>query len=128
MEILKNYIDGIWQESVTGRTREVICPSDGTVIAVVTESDQEDAKQGIAAAKKAFYTDRTWRDMTAVERAVILRKIAQLMEEQAEELAKTDTLDNGKPYREAEGDVSDAIECFQYYAGLIDKPEGDVIV
>ena len=46
MEILKNYIDGIWQESVTGRTREVICPSDGTVIAVVTESDQEDAKQG----------------------------------------------------------------------------------
>lgn len=124
MEILKNYIDGVWQESVTGCTREVICPSDGTVIAVVTESGQEDAKQGIAAAKKAFYTDRTWRDMAAVERAAVLRKVAQLMEEQAEELAKTDTLDNGKPYREAEGDVSDAIECFQYYAGLIDKPEG----
>ena len=126
MDILMNYIDGIWEKSQTGKTRDVICPSDGTVIAVVTESGPDDAQKAIAAAKKAFYKDRTWRDMAAVDRAAVLRKVADLMEEQSEELAKTDTLDNGKPYREAEGDVSDAIECFQYYAGLIDKPEGGV--
>ena len=126
METLKNYINGEWTESVTGRTREIICTSDGKVIAYTTESNKEDAKAGIAAAKKAFYEDGTWRRMAAVDRAACLFKIADLMEERAEDLAKTDTLDNGKPLREAEGDVSDAIECFRYYAGLIDKPEGGV--
>lgn len=126
METLKNYINGEWTESVTGRTREIICPSDGKAIAYTTESNKEDAKAGIAAAKKAFYEDGTWRRMAAADRAACLFKIADLMEERAEDLAKTDTLDNGKPLREAEGDVSDAIECFRYYAGLIDKPEGGV--
>ena len=126
METLKNYINGIWKESVTGRKREITCPSNGKLLGCTTESCEEDAREAISAAKKAFYEDRTWRDMAAVERAGYLLKVASLMEEQAEELAKTDTLDNGKPLREAEGDVSDAIECFRYYAGLIDKPCGGI--
>lgn len=126
MEVLKNYINGEWVESVTGRKREIICPSDGTVIAYTTESNKEDAKAGIAAAKEAFYGKGTWRRMAAVERASYLMKVAELMEESAADLAKTDTRDNGKPLREAEGDVSDAIECFRYYAGLVDKPTGGV--
>lgn len=126
MEILKNYINGEWKESVTGRTRSIICPSDGTELAKTTESNEVDAKEAIAAAKAAFYGAGTWRRMAAVDRASYLLKVASLMEECAEDLAKTDTLDNGKPLREAEGDVSDAIECFRYYAGLIDKPSGGV--
>ena len=126
MEILKNYINGEWKESVTGRTRSIICPSDGTELAKTTESNEVDAKEAIAAAKAAFYGVGTWRRMAAVERASYLLKVASLMETCADELAKTDTLDNGKPLREAEGDVSDAIECFRYYAGLIDKPSGGV--
>lgn len=126
MEILKNYINGRWSQSVTGKAREIICPFDGTRIAYTTESNREDARAAIAAAKRAFYGDGTWRRMAAVERADYLFKIADLMGQNFEELAKTDTLDNGKPLREAEGDVADAIECFRYYAGLIDKPNGGV--
>lgn len=126
MEVLKNYINGEWVESVTGRKREIICPSNGELLAYTTESNEEDAKAAIKAAKEAFYGEGVFRRMVAVERSAYLLKIADLMEERAEELAKTDTLDNGKPLREAEGDVSDAIECFRYYAGLIDKPTGGV--
>ncbi|MBQ2276586.1 MAG: aldehyde dehydrogenase family protein [Lachnospiraceae bacterium] len=126
MEVLKNYINGEWVESVTGRKREIICPSNGELLAYTTESNEEDAKAAIKAAKEAFYGEGVFRRMAAVERSAYLLKIADLMEERAEELAKTDTLDNGKPLREAEGDVSDAIECFRYYAGLIDKPTGGV--
>lgn len=126
MEIFKNYINGQWVESVTGRKREIICPSDGTLLAYTTESNQEDAEAAIKAAKEEFYGKGTWRRMSAVERASYLFKVADLIEKNAEDLAKTDTLDNGKPLREAEGDVADAAECFRYYAGLIDKPEGGV--
>ena len=124
MEIVKNYINGVWKESVSGKTEEVIGPADGSVIGVVTDSVPQDAEEAIAAAKKSFYTDRTWRDMPGVARAGILYRIAELIDENAHDLAVTDTLDNGKPLREAEGDASDAAECFRYYAGLIDKPEG----
>ena len=86
MEILKNYINGEWIESVTGRTREITCPSDGTLLAYTTESNKEDAKTAIAAAKKAFYEEGTWRKMAAVERASYLLKIADLMEDNQEEL------------------------------------------
>ena len=126
MEVQENYIDGVWKLSSTGREREIICPSDGKVIAKTTESNADDANEAIAAAKKSFYVDRTWRDMASTERAAILYKIADLIEENLEDLAKTDVLDGGKPLREAEGDASDAVECFRYYAGLIDKPSGGI--
>ena len=55
MEIKKNYINGEWVESVTGRTREIICPSNEERIGITTESSAADAKQAILAAKSAFY-------------------------------------------------------------------------
>ena len=56
----------------------------------------------------------------------MLLKIADLIEEHADELAMLDTIDNGKPLREAEGDISDGAHCFKYYAGLIKAPYGGV--
>ena len=56
----------------------------------------------------------------------MLMKIAFAMQERRDELAMADTLDNGKPLREAEGDVDDAISCFKYYAGMIRAPYGGV--
>ncbi|MDF2804168.1 MAG: aldehyde dehydrogenase [Anaerocolumna sp.] len=64
--------------------------------------------------------------MSAQMRSDILLKIAEGMENRREELAKTDTLDNGKPLREAEGDIDDAIHCFKYYAGVMKAPFGGV--
>lgn len=126
MDIRNNYINGQWQASVSGGTREVINPANGEVIALVTDSVAEDSKQAIAAAKAAFYHTGAWRRMAGPKRADMLLRIADAIAARADELAVLDTLDNGKPLREARGDVDDAAACFRYYAGLITKPQGGV--
>lgn len=124
MKIKNNFIDGMWVESITGRTREIICPSNGERIALTTESNETDARYAIKAAKKSFYETGEWRRMSGPARADILYQVALLIEKNKKEFAELDTLDNGKPYREAMGDVEDAVACFKYYAGLITKPQG----
>jgi betaine-aldehyde dehydrogenase len=126
MDIRNNYINGQWQASVSGGTREIINPGNGEVIALVTDSVAEDSKQAIAAAKAAFYQSGEWRRMAGPKRADLLLRIADAIVARADELAVMDTLDNGKPLREARCDVDDAAACFRYYAGLITKPQGGV--
>lgn len=124
MEIKKMFINGEWTEGTERKTMDVINPSDGTVLAQIYESSLEDTKAAISAAKKSFYKTREWRDMDSQTRGDILLKIADLMERDAAILAETDCLDCGKPLREAEGDISDAIHCFRYYAGALKMPYG----
>ncbi|MBP1736795.1 MAG: aldehyde dehydrogenase family protein [Oscillospiraceae bacterium] len=124
MELKKNYIDGAWAESVTGRTQEVINPATGEIIALTADSSEEDTNRAIASAKRSFYVTREWRNLNGQARADMLLNIAALMDQKRALLAQTDTLDNGKPLREAEGDVDDAIHCFRYYAGLVTAPSG----
>lgn len=126
MDLKKNYINGEWVPALSGKTRKIINPANGEVIAETAEGGVEDARLAIAAAKEAFYGPGIWRRMDAQKRSDIIYKIADLMEQRKEELIRTDTLDNGKPLREAEGDVDDAIHCFKYYAGLIKAPYGGV--
>lgn len=126
MEIKKMFIDGEWVEGTSGKIIDVINPATGEVFEQVYESSVEDTKKAIAAAKKSFYETREWRDMDSQDRGDILLKIADLIEEKAAELAMLDTLDNGKPLREAEGDVADGVHTFRYYAGLIKAPYGGV--
>ena len=124
MDIKKNFIDGKWVDGTLGRNIEVVNPATGEVIALVSESSVDDVKKAILAAKKSFYVTREWRDMDSQTRADIILKIADLIEEHADELAMMDTLDNGKPLREAEGDIADGVHTFRYYAGLIKVPYG----
>ncbi len=126
MDLKKNYINGEWVPALSGKTRKVINPADGEVIAETAEGGVEDAKLAILAAKDAFYGKGEWRRKSAQSRSDIILKIADEMDARREELARTDTLDNGKPLREAEGDVDDAIHCFRYYAGIIKAPYGGV--
>jgi betaine-aldehyde dehydrogenase len=122
----KNYINGQWIEAVSGKKRNVITPTTGEVIATVAEAGCEDAKIAIEAAKKAFYKSGEWRRLDVQTRADILYKIATLIEEKRAEIALMESLDNGKPLREAEADISDAANCFKYYAGLVNKPYGSI--
>ena len=92
------------------------------MIAEVQENSAEDVEMAIQAAKESFYVTRIWRDMDTQSRSDILLKIADMIEEELEEIAKTESMDNGKPLREAEADVDDAAHCFRYYAGLIRTP------
>jgi betaine-aldehyde dehydrogenase len=117
------FIDGAWTASLSGATRDVISPADGSVIEVVADGDANDVALAAQAAKRAFYHG-SWPKTSSVVRAALLNKIADKIEARFDEFAQTDTLDNGKPIRDSEGDVADSIACFRYYAGLIDKPLG----
>lgn len=126
MKINKMFIDGKWIEGTAGEWLDSINPYNGEVIAKTCISSIEDTEQAILAAKKSFYETRTWRDMDSQQRGDVLLKIADLIEKNASELAKLDALDNGKPLREAEGDIDDGLHTFRYYASLIKAPYGGV--
>lgn len=118
---LNMYINGEWKKAE--KQRPTVNPATGEVIGYAAEGSIEDMKTAITAAREAFDSG-IWSETSASERAANLFKIADKLEEGKEELAALETMDNGKPYREAEADVEDAAACFRYYAGLITKPNG----
>ncbi|MBL4954496.1 aldehyde dehydrogenase family protein [Neobacillus sp. YIM B02564] len=120
---LKMYIDGEWKDAENQETRPVINPATGEVIAHAPEGTVADARAAIYAARKAFEAG-VWSGLSAQERASYLLKIADKIDEYADELTELETMDNGKPLREAGFDVADAAACFRYYAGLIKAPDG----
>jgi len=117
------YIDGEWSPASDGGVRQLVNPSTGEVIAKVAEGTRQDAERAIKAARKAF-DDGPWQQTSAQDRARLLLKLADKLDEHATELSRLETLNNGKPLRETEYDVTDAANCFRYYAGLATKPSG----
>jgi len=126
MEVKKVYIDGEWTKGTSGKILDVENPATCEIFERVHECSVEDTKRAIAAAKKSFYVTREWRDMDSQKRGDILLKIADAIEANAAEFAKLEAMDNGKPLREAQGDVDDGIHTFRYYSGLIKAPYGGV--
>ncbi|WP_026678464.1 aldehyde dehydrogenase family protein [Fictibacillus gelatini] len=120
---LKMYINGEWRDSRNKEKRDVINPATGEVFAQAAEGTVEDAKEAIEVAKRTFESG-AWSELPPIERASYLFKIADKIDEYHDELTKLETMDNGKPHREADGDITDAANCFRYYAGLITKPDG----
>ncbi|MFY8216496.1 MAG: aldehyde dehydrogenase family protein [Chthoniobacterales bacterium] len=121
--VLENYIGGKFTPSRSGRTRVFFNPADNSILGRVTESDVIDVELAVAAAREAFDSG-PWRWTPAGERAALLFRLADLIERDADLFAREDTLNNGKPLREARYDVADAAGCFRYYAGLATKPHG----
>jgi betaine-aldehyde dehydrogenase len=117
------YIDGEWSPASDGGVRELISPSSGEVVAKVAEGTKQDAERAIQAARTAF-DDGPWQQTGAQDRAKLLFKLADKIDEHATELSRLETFNNGKPLRETEYDVTDAANCFRYYAGLATKPQG----
>ncbi|SHI20723.1 aldehyde dehydrogenase family protein [Sporanaerobacter acetigenes] len=122
-EILKMYINGEWVLSESGKVRNIINPANNEIIVTVTDGTEEDVIKATNAAQKAFYDD-DWMGTQAVERARLLYKVADLLEENLNAFAELETLNTGKPIREAETDITKSITCFRYYAGLATKPHG----
>ncbi|MCA9801824.1 MAG: aldehyde dehydrogenase family protein [Cyanobacteria bacterium HKST-UBA02] len=115
------WIDGNFRDGASERT--LTNPADGKVLTKVQEADKALVEQAIKAARKAF-DEGPWPRTPAAERAALLFTVANLIEERREELAEIETLNCGKPIREAAYDVDDAAACFRYYAGLATKPSG----
>lgn len=114
VQTLKNYIGGQWIESTSKQVEEVPNPATGEVIARVPLSTREDLDQAVATAKEAF---KTWRKVAVPRRARILFRYQQLLVENWEELARLVTLENGKSYGEAYGEVQRGIECVEFAEG-----------
>lgn len=123
----KLLIDGKWKNSVSGKTFATVNPATEEVIANVAEGDAADIDLAAKAARKAFESG-PWARMDARDRGRLIGKLADLMEANLEELAALETLDNGKPIRDARAaDLPLAIDCLRYYAGWADKITGDTI-
>jgi len=121
------YIGGEWQDAASGRTFDTVNPATGETLTQVAEGAAEDVDRAVKAARAAFEGGK-WPAMSARERGRILYRMAELIDQRLDALARLETLDNGKPFREARAiDIKDAAECFRYYAGWADKIEGEVI-
>ncbi len=123
----KMLIDGEWTDAASGRTFPSLYPGTGEVIGHVALGEQEDVDRAVAAARRAF-EEGEYRKMNGTDRGRLLWKIADLMEQNIEELAELETLDNGKPLIESlKVDLPQSIACFRYYAGWAGKTTGDTV-
>jgi aldehyde dehydrogenase (NAD+) len=123
----KLYINGQFVESSSQKSFETFNPATGEVLANVYEAGPTDIDHAVRAARKAF-DEGPWSKMSAAQRSRLMYKLADLMEENKEELAQLETLDNGKPIRETtNADIPLAIEHMRYYAGWSTKMVGQTI-
>jgi len=120
------FIDNTWRDASGGATLEVINPATEEVIAEVASAGQADVDAAAAAARAAL--DGPWGKMSARDRGRLVWKIGEQLLARADELARLETLHNGKPIFESRQiEIPAAAECFQYYAGWADKIQGDTI-
>ncbi len=122
----KMLIDGKWVDAESGKTFEVYNPATDEVIAKVPEGGKGDIDKAVKAARKAVEEGAWRKKLSSAERARLIYKLADAIEEHADEMAQLETLDNGKPIKESRWvDVVQTVETFRYYAGWVTKLEGE---
>lgn len=119
-------VGGEWVEPLSGKTFESANPFTGRAWATVPEAGDEDVDRAVKAARRAF-DEGPWGKMTGTERARLLRRLAELISENAESLARVESTDNGKLLREMGGQLKGLPEWYYYFAGAADKIHGDTI-
>lgn len=116
-----------WQPAVSGEFFLSKNPCNGEVLARIALGDQKDTDQAITAAKKAFEAG-IWSDLDYEKRGAYLHKVADIMEERLEELARWEAQDTGKPIRETRSiDIPLSIRAFRFHADAIKSLKGQVI-
>ncbi len=123
----KMLIDGQWVDAASGKTFPVYNPATGEVMAHVAEGDKEDIDRAVRAARRAFESG-PWRKMSPSQRGQLIYRLADLIEQHADEFAQLESLDNGKPLTVARAaDVPLTIDHFRYMSGWATKVEGNTI-
>ncbi|XP_077495034.1 cytosolic 10-formyltetrahydrofolate dehydrogenase [Amblyomma americanum] len=121
------FIDGKFVNSSWGRSSEVVNPSDESVLCRVESASPEDVDRAVAAAQAAFERGE-WGRMSARDRGRLLLRLADLMEQQREELATLEALDSGAVYTLAlKTHVGMSVDVFRYFAGWCDKVQGSTV-
>lgn len=122
----KMFINGKWCDANSGQTRDIINPFNQEIIATVAEGDESDTRGAIAEARKAF-DQGDWATTPATECGAIVRRVAEFIERDKEELANLESLDTGKSVEKSRVDMDDIAGVFRYYAELADKDGGEMI-
>lgn len=119
------YIDGQWVKPEDGKYLETKSPASGELLAKFAQADKEDIDKAVKAARDAY--EGGWKDTSTEERAKILNKIADIIDENAERIATIESLDNGKPIRESLNvDIPASSDHFRYFASAIRSEEDTV--
>ena len=122
----KMFINGEWVNAEDKAILEAYNPASSEYLANFPDASESDVNKAVDAAREAF---KAWRKTTVSERATILNKIADIIDENTELLATTESLDNGKPIRETMAvDVPLSAKHFRYFAGCILADEGQATV
>jgi len=126
IEHKKLLINNEWRDAAGGKTMDVVNPATEEVIATVASADTSDVDEAVKAARAAL--NGPWGKMSARERGRLVSKLADRLLEKADEVARLETLHNGKPIFESRQiEIPAAAECFEYYAGWADKIMGETI-
>jgi betaine-aldehyde dehydrogenase len=120
------YIDGKWCAG-SGGTADVLNPFNGSVVETVDQAGRDDVDAAVAAARAAFDDRGGWRATPVAERAAVLRRVADLLQRDKEQIAHVETLDTGKTVGESRIDIDDVTAVFRYYADIATAQEGRTI-
>jgi len=123
--VFGNIIDGHGPEAAEGRRLEVVCPSDGTVIATLPRSCAAEVDAAVRAARRAFET--TWAGFTATERGRLLTRLGEAVLARTDELGALESLDTGKPISQGRADIIATARYFEFYGASADKVHGETI-
>ncbi|PXY27697.1 aldehyde dehydrogenase [Prauserella muralis] len=119
------YIGGKWVDAEAGETFETVDPYTGQVWARAPLAGAADVRKAVQAAEDALHGP--WGTMSATARGNLIRRLAQLIGEHAEDLASIETTDNGKVIRETRGQMAGLPATYEYFAGAADKIQGSTI-
>ncbi len=118
----KLFIDGEFVDSEERSRIAVLNPHDNSLIAEVAEAKKADVDRAVDAARRAF---PAWAKMAAGDRGLLLLRLADAIEANADELAKLESIDTGHPLRDTRGlDVVRTAVTFRYFGGMADKFQG----
>lgn len=125
----KLFIDGKWRDAASGKTFDTVNPATAEIITQIAAAEPGDVDAAVVAARQAFDDSQgEWRKMSAADRGKLLWKMAELIEKHIDELARLETIDNGKPIFESRYvDMPMIVEVFQYYAGWASKIHGETL-
>jgi betaine-aldehyde dehydrogenase len=115
------FYDGGWHEPESGRRIAVQSPSTGESLGEIADGDAADIAAVVASVKKGF---GLWRDVHPLERAAILRQIAEIVRRNARELAAIDAIDCGNPFTAMINDAAIAASQLDFFAGLVTEMKG----
>ena len=120
----KCFVNGLWTDSQSGKTIEVNNPATMEIVGKVPNFTAEETKSAIDHAEKAF---QSWKNTTAKERSIILKKWSDLIIEHVDDLAKIMTIEQGKPLAEAKGEILMGASYIEFYAEEAKRVYGDII-